>query len=732
VNRVAATGLALLLATAPVGAVAEEPASEADEFRVEWSATGITQYRWIESPEDDNHVAGFFDQYEFTPNKSSSAAFELGLRDGALDLFRGEDEPVFQLRFLSPTSNLGVSGSQADDPFFNQRAEALTRFDGIDVDLFYRRMRTEQLRAFPNTEGPGLLFDDRSRRDNRFFRDRTGFYGEVRLRPYEAFDAPDTSEELGRRLAPELSLRGGYESRDRKVQPRFLRNPTNDWIGLSKNQDDSIADVGGGILLAPDGLLTMTLDFDYQRFRLDSGTLTEGDLGYGGSQATRTIGFVPRSNRYTGGARFNSRIGERAVLEGGFQISELEQVGGYTPDQSTAGLQDNSVRYYSANASADVSLVDDLSFNAFLKFDRRENDIERSTDLFNGSNGTQLAPFIENWQRFFTGGELELRMRGANLAAVGLRYEDVHRDREFADPGNARILSVNAHVRDDSRIVTVYGRTALRPWKSLSVSGELGYRSAPDTGYVVELDDNVYGRLRASYVFPWRRPLSLSTFLEGSTGENHDFSVVSGLGPDPAGPRLRRSFDATKVTWGVTGSLSPVDRLSTYVSFFLAHDQQDTRLDLSNLQRYVQDQVNIRFEKDGKSKFKNDQLSLILGSHLQLTDQTDGRLSYTFTHAKARYRGNSDELSCLISGGSCLELIAPNRKIDSDVHGIDFEVGHWVTDGLRVLAGYRFQYYDDDAPVPQSVASAVRPSRGSTRQHTATLGVTLTSDFFAR
>jgi hypothetical protein len=728
-SRFAAGGLALLLVASPFAVATAESGDDAETLWARWSATFLTQYRWIQSPEDDDAVGGFFDQYEFTPNKSSEAPFEIGIRDGALDLFRGEDEPVFQLRFQSPTSNLGISGSEVDQPFFNQRVDALTRLDGLDVDFFYRRTRTEQLRLFPNTEGPGLLFGDLSSDDDRFFRDRTGFWSEIRLRPYETLPVAAVA---GSRLAPELSLRGGYQARDGKAQLRFLRDPSNEWIGHTQDLDRSVGDVGGGLLLAPDGLLTLTLDFDHQRFRFDSGPTTEEELGYPPPLGTRTIGFVPSSNRYTGSARFNSRIGERAVLEAGFQISELEQVDPFTPDQAAAGLRDNSVRTYAANASVDVQLVGGLSFNGTFDFDRRENDIERDTTLFNDSNGSQIGPFTESWSRFFVRGELELRMRGANRAALGVRYEDVSRDLDFPEPGNLRILPENSHVRRDTRIVTVYGRTALRPWRSLNLSGELGYRTAPETGYIVELDDNFYGRLRASYVFRWRRPLSLSAFAQGSTGDNGDFSVVSGLGPDPAGASLRRSYQRSNVAWGVTGSLSPVDRLSTYVSFFWGHDSQESGLDLSTLQRYFQEVLEIGFGTDGKSEFENRQLSLILGSHLQLTEQTDGRLSYGYTHAKARYRGDSASISCLISGTSCLGLIAPNRKIDSDIHTIDLEVGHWLREGLRVLAGYRLQLYDDDSPVVQSVASVVQPFDRSAQQHTVTLGITLTSDFFAR
>ncbi|MBW2271117.1 MAG: hypothetical protein JRH16_21400 [Deltaproteobacteria bacterium] len=721
-------GLVLLLAAAPLAVANAEAGDAAETLWTRWSATLSAQYRWIESPQDDDDVGGFFDQYEFTPNKSSAVPFEFGLRDGAVDLFRGEAEPLFQLRFQSPTSNLGISGSEIDQPFLNQRLDALARLEGLEVDLSYRRARTEQLRLFPNTEGPGLLFGDLSSADDRFFRDRTGFRSEIRLRPYEAFGAQDA---IGSRLAPELSLRGGYQDRDGDAQLRFLRDPSNDWIGLDQDLDRSVSDIGGGLLLAPDGLLTLAFDFDYQRFRFDSGPITEGELGFPPPLGTRSIGFVPSSNRYTGSARFNSRIGERAVLEGSFQISELEQVASFTPDQAAAGLKDNSVRYYAADASVDVALVGGLSFIGTFEFDRRENDIERDTVLFNDSNGSQIEPFVESWRRFFAHGELELRMRGANRVALGVRYEDVSRDLDFPQPGNLRILPENAHISRDTQIVTVFGRTALRAWRSLNLSAELGYRTAPETGYIVELDDNFYGQLRASYLFRWRRPLSLSAFVRGSTGDNGDFSVVSGLGPDPSGSVLGRSYESSNVAGGITASISPVDRLSTYLSFFYAYGSQDTSLDLSTLQRSFQEVLPIGFERDGKSEFEDRQLSLVLGSHLQLTEQTDGRLSYGYTHAKARYRGGSANLSCLISGTSCLELIAPNRKIESDIHTIDFEVGHWLRDGLRVLAGYRLQHHDDGSSSVQSVASAVRPFDRSTHQHSVTLGVTLTSDFFS-
>lgn len=720
----------LLLAVALVSGApraGSQPADDAhDGLWTRWSATPFVQYRWIEPPEDDDDVGGFFDQYEYTPNKGSAAPFELGVRDGALDLLRDEAEPLLQLRFQSPTSNLGLSGSDIDQPFFDQRLDGLGRLPGLDLDFFYRRVRTEQLRLFPNTAGPGLAFDDRTSPDDRFFRDRTGFRGELRLRPTDlpALGAPESA------LSPELSLRGGYQSRDGTQQLRFLRDPSNDWIGLARELERSVGEVGGGLLVRPGGLFTLSLDFDYERFRFDSGTITEGALGFPAPGDVRAVGFVPSSDRYTGSARLAGRIGEAVVLEAGFQIDELEQVAPFTPAQATAGLRDNRVRLYAADLSLDARLARPLSFHGSLHFDLRDNDIDRGTVLFNPSNGTQLAPFVDQWRRFLARGELEWRLRRMARLALGVRYEDVSRDLDFPEAGALRVLPANAALQPDTRIVTVYGRASLRAWGILSLRSEIGYRLAPQTGYIVDLDDDFYGRLRASTVVPWPRPLSLSAFVEGSTGENDEFSVLSGLGPDPPGPRLRRSYGDSSVSAGITASLSPIDRLHTWASLFYASHRQDVGLDLSSLQRFFQDFVPIQFTRDGGSRFENEQLSLVLGSDLQLGERTDARLRYGFTHARIRYRGQSGAASCLISGTSCLGLISANQRVDSDTHTIDAELGRWLRPGLRLIVGYRLQLQADGAPVVQSVASVVQPFDPSTHQHTVTLGVTLTSDFF--
>ena len=198
---------ALALALIPLvsaNASAEEPKEETETIETAsgreparsllWSTTLFGQFNAIHSPQNDRANGGFFDQYEFTPNKNGDFPFEIGVRNASFDLVE-DREPLLQFRYESPTSNLDGSGSDLEGSFTNQRALLLGRHGAFALDIDYRRMRTEQRRVYPETEAGGgaLPFTDLTRGNDRFFRDRTGFQAELRWR---------AAESLGERSGP--------------------------------------------------------------------------------------------------------------------------------------------------------------------------------------------------------------------------------------------------------------------------------------------------------------------------------------------------------------------------------------------------------------------------------------------------------------------------------------------------------------------------------------------------
>jgi hypothetical protein len=150
----------------------------------------------------------------------------------------------------------------------------------------------------------------------------------------------------------------------------------------------------------------------------------------------------------------------------------------------------------------------------------------------------------------------------------------------------------------------------------------------------------------------------------------------------------------------------------------VSKDAQDYELALSSLQRYVQPLAPVTFSDAGSTDYENDLWSVVLGTHIQLDEKTDAAVSYSFTNAYTHYSAG---------GSPQLLLVGHSAKIDSDIHGAEVEVGRWLREGLRVRVGYRFEYYDDESNLPESVQSAVVPFGLTTTRHIVTLGVTLTS-----
>jgi len=692
---------------------ADEAGSERFEaHEIRWSATPFSEYTRLSGRDAPAGLGGFFDQYGFVPNKGSSAPIEIGLRDATLDLLDDEGSSLLLVRFQSPTANLGISGSDADEPFWNQRLDVLAQVDRLELDLEYWRFRTEQLRLFPNTAGAGLVFEDASRADHRFQRDRTGFLAEAQLR-------------LGdRRVAsPALALRGGYEARDGTRQLRFHRDPSGQWLGLGQGLDRSVSTHGAGFVGALRGRATLAVDFDYERFRFLEPALTEGALGFAPPEATRTVGFVPSSDRYTGAVRLQAPLSERTALEAGVRFDQLEQSGVRTPDQKSAGLEDIAVRHFSVDAAVTSVLEDGWQLRATFDLDLRDKDMPLDNPLYEPASGSRFGPFLDQSRRIEIAGEVERALAATTRLSAGLTFLDVDRDLDFARylPGTPRILAENAHIGRDSRSVAFHGRVVTRLARTVRLDGRIGYRIAPDTGYITELDDEVFGELRASGVVPARWPVMLSLFARGSRGENTDFQLVSGAGPNPGGPALERRYRRSAAAWGATASVTPTHRISIFSSLFMSWDDQDSGLDLSSLQRYFQDFGPFGFTAAGVVRYGDEQVSWTVGGRVRLGPRTDMRLAYRLTRAENQYHG---------AASSQLSTIASSHAVDARIHGLDLELRRELREGLRVFAGYRLQRFADGAPLHPSLNSAVAPFDRSATRHTLSFGVTLTGSYF--
>ncbi len=739
-------------------------ADDADKITIKWSATVEAVATDNEPPDNQDDVTGFFDQFYYTPNKDDFFPLQLGISEASFDAFAAEETPLFQFRLNSPTSNLGVSGSDIDQPFLNQRANIFARPEHFQIDLDYRRMRTDDLRLFPGasglpqlpTAGPGAVcpdcqiasfFNDDTSPTDRFYSTRSLIQGQIRFRPDEYSEGD--GQKWGSDLVSEMVLRGGYESWTGNTQFRFMlggsdrvKTPapdaaSNDWVrwrGISQEVDQEVSDIGGGLVLTPGGLFTLTLDVDQESFRNHEAPIMQTDLvvnseyvNVAPTKNLRTVDYIPDSDRLTGTARIHSRIGEDAVINGGFQVSRLEQVGD-TPLQTSVGFGQNQIMHYSANLAARIRFSPKIGMNAFFDYNQRDNEIDRSTSLFNPTLKSQIDEFIESFWRITSGVEVDYKPRSGQFFAAGVRAEWVRRDLDYANHTvvDAHMTPRNALMEPQTNLYTIYARTRLRPARGLRVAAEVGYTNAPDSGYITVLDSAGYFDFRGSYSVPTARPMTLSVFGRGEFGSNDQFSMWSKetiLVPvtEVLYHELDRDFDRDEYSVGMTLSGSPADPLTLFMSAFYHSNAQDFDLVRSDFRKFKEPvKADITFWDDSPLDYRSDLVNITIGGSYRIDEDTDLSLSYAYNQSNSAFEANT----------ATTDLLRPASRIANDIQSVETEIARWIKPGLRVLAGYRFDKFQDDQPIPAGVGSVVAPFNLSTDRHTVTVGVTMNSDFF--
>ena len=227
-------------------------------------------------------------------------------------------------------------------------------------------------------------------------------------------------------------------------------------------------------------------------------------------------------------------------------------------------------------------------------------------------------------------------------------------------------------------------------------------------------------QVRASYVLPLERPVTLSFFGRAQHGENHDFTLQPTRSVFRSGeverefiPPRDRDFEREGFSWGLTLTGSPHDRLTLFASGFQHRDDQDIDFFRSTALRYEEPFalfntfVDLDFFKDSTLRYRSDHWTLILGGSFQITKRTETSLAYTFTRTNTRFAPD----------GLTASTLEDWSRIRNDIHRVQFEVGHWLREGLRVSFGYSYDKYDDRTSIPTGVGSA-DPFDPSTHVHT--------------
>ena len=645
----------------------------------------------------DDDVTSWFDRYQHIHDKSPQVPWFLDLLHLDTGLWREDETPIARLERWSPWA-------------WNERALLDVDWRGLDLEAGSWRTWIGELATTPRGTGQdgepvlprlGSLYHDDTDPDDHFYVRRFGGGGALRLRPDGFGDA------VPHGLLEQLTLYGRREHRSGQQQETFLLQADEVGIGQDDERfrgttgdiDQDVTTLGARLVAEPAGIATGALDVSVERFRDRDSTFTVadaaaragGDLTPPPATASRPIGFVPDTNRITGSLRLSRRLGE-ATVHGGAFATRLAQTGTRPAPQRAAGFDDLHVSTVSAHAAADVPLNEWLSFDAFGKFARRHNGIERDTAIFSPDDGTQLAPFLDVLRDWQGGAELSAFPAPGTRFAAGWRLRAVDRELDYAEaigPDGAPRQAIRppfSVVDYESRAHTVYLRSYARLLRRLRVSGEVGFEWAPTLGSPRELEQATYGRMRGSHTWRRPRPITLALFGGWLDGEGHGLLLES----TTPGRSKRKDFERT--CWDAGATLSVVSDAATalFATFVRQRDDQQFPYVRSNVPRFNGPPF-LRFYLDSHIGWQSDAMVLAVGATRALADALDLALAATLTKLDARFPGDDPT-------AAVLEEV---DRIEVTIASLEAGLGVQVAPRVRLGVGWRSDRYHDAARIDE-------------------------------
>ena len=695
-----------LLVSAPAMAEDEDPGGGATELELRAEATLGASLYWIDHPQDNDDIGGFWDQYRHTRQKDDDPAWFFDLFHTDVGLARDDDTFLLRIESWSPHPT-------------NDRVELDGLYHGLDLDVDFWRYRSEELRVFPEgTGGPDSAFafgsqytpdatdDEILGRNRRFWKRRTGAAGELRFRPDGfGWDVP---------VLAELSVRSGYEEREGRRQDRFVLDTNEVPLAGGGNQrfrgnrreiDQKVQNVGSALVLAPGGGWVADLDFAFETFRERADPVLLPELGVtdffgspfpaaGDPVGLRPFNFIPDSDRISGTLRVAGPLGPVAIEASAF-LTHLEQTN-RSPLQRSLGLDQQQFTTWSAHGSFQAPLGESLELSGFAKFSERRNGL----DANDFESGRYIAPILRRRSELEAWTELGFRPQAGALVAAGYRFAWIDRNLRYAQPPGA-IPRELAFIEDDSLRHTVYLRARARLLRSLQLRGEIGFGYAPERDFPRDPTSTLYFDGRGSYTLPRPVPMTLTVFGGVRDGRGNG-RVLQGTGS-----QARKDVD--RLTWnhGTTLTALPFEDTVVTLSFVRQNLRQELPYQRTDELRTTSPPP-VLLQPTEEPHYRSDVKSLGATVTQRVWDTVELRAYTNWSWVQAWYSDPSATSSAFEGA----------HEIRNRILTVGWGIGWDAVPGLRLDVGHRYDDFRDDRERNALFSQ-------DDRRHTLTLAATM-------
>jgi hypothetical protein len=495
----------------------------------------------------------------------------------------------------------------------------------------------------------------------------------------------------------------------------------NQWRGYSRVIDEKNRNLAFNLTLNPQDSWLVNYEFSIDKFQNNAPSVTLATISQwsgipltagGGAPVhfnnvdpNRPLNFVADSTQFTNSLRLTKQFGEQAVLGAGVSMSRLQQ-DTFGPEYDlgyTQGRNDTDSAYLTGK----LNVTESLGLEAFMRYNKRENDSSFPVAGFYEPISTKdderlVAPRINKVTTKTYG--LEARLYPSFLKtswSAGWTHEDKDRDLTYGE-GSALAAPMMLYGVNSSSD-EVFVKLVSRPAKGWMVRVTPSYLWADKTGLVTEPEEMLKLKALVTYTKPEWNELLVSGYYNFTEKKNgllsySDYNVTGAgavgtagaLQPGVFGATLTQKMDSTFQSAGLNVSLVPAEDVKANIGYawnqtdFSSYYFSTNRLRYHYL--YVPDSTYLTstdFAVLGQPNYKVNTHTLSAGLEKQW-----GRYLFSGNYSLTWSEGRN-------ASGLPEPLPEVDDKVDNLLHSLAFGMEYAWKKNMSVRGTYIYDYYKD-------------------------------------
>jgi hypothetical protein len=459
------------------------------------------------------------------------------------------------------------------------------------------------------------------------------------------------------------------------------------WRGLKQEIDERVDRFTTAFVFIPEEKTVINLDFTYEHFINEAKETTLADIsrisgiplttgateGFNAASSTKSIMYVPDTNKFSGAINFKRRFFKKLLVKGSYKASFLDQHS-FSTKQHENGFDTRQIFNQFINLQTSYKLLKNLDWDIFVRYTNRNNISDRATGFF--TREELSSPRIAGIENLFFGTNFTYRASFlSSVFKLGFEREETDRNLNF---NSAQIDKSDTTYGEETEINKVFLKTNFRPYKNLTARINTSFRFASQTGLLTEPDTEEKVKLSLNYYYPkLLHGLHISPFYQVKIARSGLFSLNSATTSNDW--KREDLFQSA----GATVSLTVTPKVNVTLSYFWNDINIDTNFLRTNRRKY--ETTDFTGRDAGRSDYDVREQNITTAAYWNPNEKFSLNGAYTLTLTDGD-----------ISSGEVDTSLGDEGEVENLAHLITAEAAYNISKDTSLSAQYNFISFDDD------------------------------------